>query len=94
MVDSGIDTGEVIMSKLIPAEECISMISFYYHVFERFPDMLVETISLLETGKRSRESVEITSSYHSFPTRREHLKFSAKGGKVILLKDIRYAWEM
>lgn len=93
MINAKIDKGEVILSRKVPTSVCTSMIRFYSHIFDVFPQLVLEATKLLSEGRRSVEQ-PLPSTYHGRPIAEDYKEFRRRGGHIIKLSDLIYAWRM
>lgn len=91
-VDIGVDTGRILIQMPHPLKDSsdISMLRFYIDVFYFFPFMVPLAAEHLIKKIYHRPSVNVKSSYFSFPTKTDFKKYAAKGYEVAKISDLLY----
>ena len=80
IMDEGIDTGEIIVQKIIPIEQHDSLETLIGKTKKIGMDAIIESINLLHSGDyKSTRYPPNSGSYYSFPTRRDVKEFINAG---------------
>lgn len=89
LVTDKIDEGPILYQRIITAQDTLrSMTSFYYHVFNSFPNSLLKAIHALENNYYiSQSHLSKQSSKFSLPTKFDIKRFRQNGGRLIRFKD-------
>ena len=88
-VVEGIDEGRILVQKRFgDASMFISMVGFYFRVFEQYPWMLLTAIHALVDGRFLPPPEDVTSSYFGLPSADDVRRFRERGGVVIAWSDI------
>lgn len=82
-----IDSGKLLVQETV-SEEYGSMLAFYRHVFERYPELACQACKHLLSEKHLEYPQDVPDSYFSLPTRKDVAEFARKGGSLARLGDL------
>jgi len=83
-----IDGGKILVQEITSTQYTSSMIRFYFHVFRKYPDMLLVALDNIVRRKSIEPLIDSPPSYHSLPSKSDYVIFTRKGGKIITFADI------
>ena len=95
-VDSGIDTGRILVQRRCPGDserQNISMIRFYMKITELFPEMAGLSLERLAGREFTEPPPGSAPSYYGFPTRSDYARYRKLGYKVAEFSDVFYKAE-
>ncbi|MBI4678116.1 MAG: hypothetical protein HY748_11090 [Elusimicrobia bacterium] len=78
-VDERIDAGEIVLQKVYEKRKDWSVWDYYQLVYSEAPDLIVESLALLESGGRRPVADRPSPSYRGLPTRQDYLEFRGRG---------------
>ena len=86
-----VDGGRLLLQESVEPSCAATMIAFYRHVFDRYPEMLVRAVMNLATGAFVDNPAPVKASYHSLPTGDDYAAFERERGRVIDWGDLKLA---
>jgi len=90
-VDTGIDTGEILLQVMYPDEnKRQSMLRFYIDVFNLYPHLARLAANKLINQEYSGPLVDVKPSYFSLPQKSNYKNFRKKSNKIASISDIFY----
>ncbi len=88
----GVDQGRLLVQERITdIVSQRSMIAFYWRVFQRYPEMLLDAMAALAEHRFLPNPTDVEPGYFGLPSPRDVRSFRDRKGKIILWRDIVYA---
>jgi methionyl-tRNA formyltransferase len=87
-----IDAGPILAQERVDDRFTGSMLQFYHYVFERYPDLLLQALDALVSGRQVASARDVTPSRHPRPRGADYRRFAASGGRIVRWRDLRLAW--
>ena len=88
----GVDHGRLLIQERITDIACQrSMVAFYWRVFQRYPEMLLDAIAALAERRFLPHPHDVEAGYFGLPTPHDVASFRKQKGKIVLWRDIFYA---
>jgi len=81
-VNEKIDKGEIFLQKKYDMLKSKSVFDYYIDIYNDMPDLLLETLNLLNSGERKKENI-IETSYFSLPTKKDYQEFKKENKKFV-----------
>jgi folate-dependent phosphoribosylglycinamide formyltransferase PurN len=82
-VNEKIDAGEIILQKDYGRRAGFSVYDYYRLIFSDTPDMVLESLKLIQSGSRKNINSNLHESYYGLPARADYLSFRKKGLRFI-----------
>ena len=82
-VNERIDEGEIILQKVYPQRTNSTVYDYYMKIYRETPDLIMESLELLDSDKRKPYPHNLKDSYYSLPERADFKAFTRKGYRFV-----------